>query len=92
MPSNNVQDTHGNGASSDTRSPVANLHAIDFSVDTALAAVSTVLLVITAGTIVVDMLGVGSQISLTLPTGYHPLRITKVYNSGSATLVGFYGW
>jgi hypothetical protein len=43
-----------------------------------------------AGTVTVDMLETGTSIQFTLPSGIHPLRVTKVYATGTAAtgLVG----
>jgi hypothetical protein len=43
-----------------------------------------------AGTVTVDFADGGSNVTLTLPAGVHPLRVTKVYATGTAAtgLVG----
>lgn len=91
MPLNTAVDKHRPGAI-DTRDPLRNLRAINYTSDLALDFVTTCLKVETAGTITVDMVDEGTAVTLALGIGYHPLRITKVYSSGSATLTGFYGW
>jgi hypothetical protein len=42
----------------------------------------------TAGTLKIDTQD-GTEISAAFGVGYHPIRITKIYHSGSSTAVGF---
>lgn len=84
-----VPDRHKPGCV-DLINAITNMEAIDFSsVDQIPAYVTTAILVTTAGTLKVDMLGLGTGITIALAVGWHHLRITKVYHTGSATLVGW---
>ena len=52
---------------------------------------SRALIIETAGDLVVDMVGQGSSITLPLPAGLIPIRIKRIYQSGS-TAAGVVIW
>ncbi len=63
--------------------PAKNAVEVDYSsADVDLKGVHGLLLG-TAGTLAVDMHGGATNVSLPLQAGYNPIRVTKVYNSGS---------
>jgi hypothetical protein len=72
--------------------PCASGFAIAPSDTVNLAVYTRYLHVSVAGTVTVDFVNGGSNISLgTLPIGTYPLSVSRVYSTGtSATLVGLY--
>lgn len=73
-------------------SPAENAVAIDYgSADQTLFAASRALLISTAGNLKVDMAGSGTGITLPVPVGLIPVRISKIYQTGS-TAAGVVLW
>jgi hypothetical protein len=72
----------------DTSDPAMGGVVIDYSGgDQTVAGYNRWLLIGTAGTLKVDMAD-GSTVSLPLPVGMHKIRVTKIYQTGSATAAG----
>jgi hypothetical protein len=69
--------------------PAWDVVAINYSSDQTFTQNPRAIYLSTAGTLKVDTVGGSSGISLALGVGYHPIRITKIYSSGSSSAVGF---
>jgi len=66
-------------------SPAENAVVIDYSGgDQALTNASRALIIGTAGNLKVDMVGTGSAITLPVPAGIIPIRVKKIYQTGSS--------
>lgn len=73
-------------------SPAENAVAIDYSGGDVNGLRTRALLVGGAGNLKVDMVGVGTGVTLPVVAGYNPVAIKKVYQTGSTAtgVVGLY--
>ncbi len=69
--------------------PAIGVTAIDYGSDQTITGNARGILLSTAGTLKVDTARGDLGVSLILPAGYNPIRITKIYSSGSSAAVGF---
>ena len=66
--------------------PAKNAAAVTPNDSTDLTTAARALLLSAAGTVTVDMVGTGSNIALPLQAGINPVRVTRVYDTGTDSL------
>lgn len=66
--------------------PARNAATVSPNDSTDLPNVARCLLLSAAGTVTVDMVGVGTNIALPLQAGYNPLCVSRVYSTGTDAL------
>ncbi|WP_434286292.1 spike base protein, RCAP_Rcc01079 family [Celeribacter sp. SCSIO 80788] len=71
------------GRGKSINSPADNAEAVTPNDSADLSNASRALLLDAAGTVTVDMVGSGSNIALPLQEGYNPVRVTRVYATGT---------
>lgn len=75
-------DTYASGL----ESPATSAATVTPNDSTDLVNTSRALLLSDAGTVTVDMVDVGSNIPLPLQAGYNPVRVSRVYSTGTDSL------
>lgn len=72
--------------------PAQNAATITPNDSTDLTNTTRALLLSAAGTVTVDMVGTGTNIALPLQAGVNPVRVSRVYSTGtdSLTIVGLW--
>lgn len=66
--------------------PASNAATVTGSDSVDLPNASRALLLSADGTITVDMVGVGTNIALPLQAGFNPVRVSRVYATGTAAV------
>jgi len=73
-------------------SPVSRLVSVTCSDSTDLDTVARVLYITTSGNVKLTTLG-GDTVTINLDKGWHPIRVSRVWSTGTATTTGiFAGW